>query len=56
VVLVARPQKVGTTQSRGARGGEGDPVRLVSQGSLEVIVPNVASKPSRIALKARRGR
>jgi hypothetical protein len=31
-------------------------VRLVSQGGVEVSGPNIASKPPRIALKARRGR
>ena len=53
----ARPQEVGPDRTGGARGCEGAPVRRVSRGGgLEVTGPNVASKPSRIAFKARRGR
>ena len=57
VVLVARPQEVGTDQSGGTRGREGAPVRrVVQRRPVRVRGPNVASKPPRIVFKARRGR
>jgi hypothetical protein len=52
----AGPQEVGVHRPGGARGREGDPMRLVARGVLEVRGPNVASKRPRIAFKARRVR
>jgi hypothetical protein len=56
VVLAAGSQEVGTPQCGGSRVCEGAPVRLVSQGGLEVTGPNIASKPPRIVFEARRER
>jgi hypothetical protein len=56
VVLAAGSQEMGPDQPRGARGREGDPVKPVWRGGLEVSGPNLASKPSKIAIEARRGR
>jgi hypothetical protein len=56
LVRAARPQEMGPDRTGGSRSGEGDPVKHVTQGGLEVTGPNVASKPPRIGLKARSGR